>query len=338
MVTVIVPAYNAEKTIQNCINSIQKQSYKDIEIVVIDDGSTDRTKEIVQRLLRKDGRIKIISQYNQGASAARNKGIEKASGEYVTFVDADDEIEPQLIKVLITYLKKYNADYVKTSVIRINKNGQKARFDEKQKIICTSVQEWNEHFFDLMNHGLNSPVGKLYKKSILTKSNVRFNLELVLSEDLIFNLDYLEHVNRLVFLPEAYYKYYIGNSELTVKYRSNLFDCRKKAIELYSDFLKRNQINRDIVPFLYIKLMFSEAIGEVTHGTTKKDRLKKIRKNLKKEEIIKSVNECKATGIMQKILFGMAKTQNAKVIDAGSRIFAFLQNKKWLINFRKVSV
>lgn len=105
MVTVIVPAYNAEKTIQNCINSIQKQSYKDIEIVVIDDGSTDRTKEIVQRLLRKDGRIKIISQYNQGASAARNKGIEKASGEYVTFVDADDEIEPQLIKVLITYYK-----------------------------------------------------------------------------------------------------------------------------------------------------------------------------------------------------------------------------------------
>ena len=110
LVSVIVPVYNTENKLKKCINSVTNSSYTNLEIIIVDDGSEEKTALLCNQLKQQDKRIKVIHQKNKGVSCARNKGIDIAKGEYITFVDADDYIDEKMIKVLLTNLRKYDAD------------------------------------------------------------------------------------------------------------------------------------------------------------------------------------------------------------------------------------
>ena len=110
LVSVIIPAYNIEDYIGRCLDSIISQTYKNLEIIVVDDGSRDHTGEILDNYAKKDRRIKVIHKENGGVSSARNKGIEAAEGDYIGFIDGDDLIEPEMYKTLVDLLEEENAD------------------------------------------------------------------------------------------------------------------------------------------------------------------------------------------------------------------------------------
>ena len=124
-VSVIVPAYNVEGYINDCLESLVNQTLKEIEIIVVNDGSTDRTSEIISKFSAKDSRMKIINQENQGLSAARNNGMQQATGEYIGFVDSDDYIDLDFYEKLYEAAKTNDADISVASILKHKKNYQK---------------------------------------------------------------------------------------------------------------------------------------------------------------------------------------------------------------------
>lgn len=167
MISVIVPVYNTETYLDQCIKSILCQEYKDFELLLIDDGSTDSSYEICASFERTDERVRVIRQENQGQGAARNTGIENSRGEYITFVDSDDWIEPQLLKLLYENLKKYDADI---SCCLTYSSEDKTDFNAEDACIVKNTQEAMSLFAynkDGFNH---SPVAKLFKREVIAEN------------------------------------------------------------------------------------------------------------------------------------------------------------------------
>ncbi len=336
-ISVIIPAYNAENTIEECINSVINQSYKDIEIIVIDDGSLDNTSKIINKIAEKNKNLKIIKQKNQGASVARNTGIQNASGEFIMFIDADDAILPKMIETLVDYQKKYKVDLVKSGICKILDSNKKIFDTCKKNLLYYSKDEIYRNFFEIFSNGLNSPVGKLYKLSIIKENAVYFSKELELSEDLHFNLHYLEVINSALFITEVFYQYYLYNSTVTKKYRKNLFANREKAIVMLDDYLMRNSLDRNIIDYLYIKLVFAAAIQEIEHKVPRKERLKQISFNLNRKEVDNAIINCQPRGKLEKILYGIIKYKNISLIDIFARMISIVKKCNFL-HISRISV
>lgn len=171
-ISVIVPMYNAEKTIERCINSILKQTISAFEIVLINDGSTDRTEDIVRRLQNEKSNIKYFYKENSGVAQTRNYGIEKAQGDYIIFVDADDYIEPNLIEKVFKYIEN-NIEMVKFKLKKIDTNGK-----ELEKIDGPVFNKKNgEDAFDILYYQdtlIDSPCVYLIKRSLFTDNRLEF--------------------------------------------------------------------------------------------------------------------------------------------------------------------
>ena len=140
-ISVVVPIYNTSIYLSKCLESLINQTYKDIEIICINDGSTDNSLEILNKFQKKDNRIKIITQENQGLSAARNKGIVEANGEYISFIDSDDWVDLDFFEKLITALEKEHADIAAGSIIRARKTFSKPRIKYEKEIIAQTFEE-----------------------------------------------------------------------------------------------------------------------------------------------------------------------------------------------------
>ena len=258
-VSVVIPVYNSEKTIGKCLASVQRQTDSDLEIIVIDDGSIDCTSEIVQEIQKKDSRIKYYRQNNQGPSAARNKGIEVASGELLIFVDADDIIMESMVEELKTLREKEKVELVIVNRIRINKfkNKLTSNVVEIPEKKFSSKEKIKQDFFNLLNSGcLNTLWGKLYNLDIIKNNKIKMDEDLDMGEDLQFNLSYMKEISSIYISNKALYIYYQNNSYLTNKFRENMFAKRKKAIDLFYAFLREEHLNTDIISYLYLKLFF----------------------------------------------------------------------------------
>ena len=187
LVSIIIPIYNAEEYIEECIKSIITQTYKNIEIILINDGSRDNSINICKEYLKKDKRIIIINQLNKGVSTARNSGITIAKGEYITFIDADDTIEKEHINHLVNTIKKTKTDLSICGIQRTYK---------KEKNISTNIltetiilDKKNTYKEMLLNQDISGYVwNKLYKKEILNQMKQNyFNESISIAEDYEFN-------------------------------------------------------------------------------------------------------------------------------------------------------
>lgn len=199
-VSIIVPMYNAEKTIKTCIESIISQTYKNIEIIVINDGSKDRSLDLVKNF--DDSRINLITIENSGPSSARNLGIKKATGAYVQFVDSDDYLEPNMTEFLVNEIKKNGNDLVIDGYY-MHSNDRIKPVLFRKRIYKNKVIR--DQILNMYKEGLlNSLWNKLYKIEYI---DTLFDTKVKNGEDLIFNLEYIKNIDTISVVNNCHYHY-----------------------------------------------------------------------------------------------------------------------------------
>lgn len=234
IVSIIVPAYNVDFFISDCLKSLIKQTFEDIEIICINDGSTDNTKAIILTYAEFDSRIKYIEQENQGLSAVRNKGIELAQGDYILFIDSDDWVDENFVETLYQNAKEYDADIATASILRHRDRIQKYRIkydktevltDLKDKLEACAIPKccyvWN----------------KLYKKELI-KAN-RFT-EGVFYEDVLWTPKILKQSNKLVTVTGTQYYYRVNKNSIvkkpqSIKKQEDSYNSKKYIIKFFEE-------------------------------------------------------------------------------------------------------
>lgn len=234
LVSVIIPVYNAKKTIGRCIASVQAQTYKQIEIIIINDGSTDKSAQIIENISNHDKRIHFFTQKNQGVSAARNRGIKHATGNYIQFVDADDWIEKTMTAQLVAQMNE-DVDLV----ICGYQTAQKHIHPEQAGTYEEAI--WQQTIGNLYEQSLlHSPCNKLYKQKHIQKHQLAFQHGLSIGEDFLFNLNYLTHTRKIALQTTVPYIYCHTETSLTRSYQADLFAIQKQLHEAWETFLIKN--------------------------------------------------------------------------------------------------
>lgn len=206
LISVIVPAYNVSQFIEANLTSILKQDYQNFELILIDDGSTDGTDKILDLFAQRDSRIHVLKQRNHGVSHARNTGLKIAKGSYITFIDADDEIEPNYLSYLYRLSQKYDASLVMTNNTYLKKGEQQDKPSEM--VICSEKAAFEMLYYRL-------PIGvytKLYRRD-LVESVQPFSEDLLIGEDFYFNLSVLLQTDHIVVSSAALYQRRLNNPE-----------------------------------------------------------------------------------------------------------------------------
>lgn len=164
LISIIVPIYNVDKYLEECIESLKNQTYKNLEIILINDGSADNSEQICREEAKQDNRIVFINKKNGGAASAKNKGLKVAKGDYITFVDSDDFIEPDMIEYMVNTIKKYNSDIIQCSFINLYKNTEKFKQD---KIVEQRIS--SKDFLELFLTKWDSSLfwNKLFKRDVI---------------------------------------------------------------------------------------------------------------------------------------------------------------------------
>lgn len=221
LISVIVPVYNVAQYLIPCITSILNQNYENIEIILVNDGSTDSSGKICEEFRLKDSRIRIVQKTNGGLSSARNAGLEIAGGDYISFVDGDDYIEQSMISDMYQYIKEMNADIVEVDFSIVKDNYYKKKKNRKFQIVLDKEAALKEFFKG--NKIENSVCNKLYRKSVI--EGIRF-IEGKTSEDFPFNFEVIQNANRVYINKyRSYYNYVIrDNSIVNSGISSNFFD------------------------------------------------------------------------------------------------------------------
>lgn len=234
VISVIIPAYNAERYIEQCLDSLYCQSYKNLEIIVVDDGSTDRTAEIADKFP-----VKLIKQNNQGVSAARNKGILEATGEYIHFMDADDYLNIHFYERLIESAIYTNSDVACCDLV--HERLPKLTTLHKSEVVISTIEDkiWETN---VINHGA---VWKyIIKKSLITDNNHTFDTTLTIGEDQVFAFKLIYWTARVVIVPGATYFYKNRpGSAITAKSRLQVKIIAKKAKDIINNFATENTID-----------------------------------------------------------------------------------------------
>lgn len=243
-VSVIVPVYNVESYLATCVNSLLKQTYKNLEIILVDDGSKDNSGKICELLKAKDSRIEVIHKRNEGLGLSRNAGLERAKGKYVTFVDSDDYLKPKAIEKLVEAATRNCADICIGGFTRVDNKGNEL-FLEKytQQVICNKSRSKNVFARMLgslpeSHESLKMSVWNcLYSLELIKRYHLQFASERkLISEDIIWHSDYFKYVNTSVIIDSELYCYRENGNSLTKSYNSKRF---KLSMDLYFELMRR---------------------------------------------------------------------------------------------------
>lgn len=294
-ISVIIPVYNVEKFLDRCVQSVINQTLQDIEIILVDDESPDNCPQMCDEYAKQDKRIKVVHKKNGGLGFARNSGLEVATGEYVTFLDSDDFVELNTYETLYNEARNNQLDICYFQHCRYLNDGTKVY----KKNLVTEVEyvETNEEVqrFLLNMVGAHPTERKprdysmsvcmgIFKLNIVQNCNIRFVSERdVASEDLIFHLSLLPHINRIGILPNVFYNYYINPNSITTNYNEQKYLRLIKCLDVVKDFLDKSfeyniysghyysQILR-----IYKVILKFESLNENISKTDKKKRIAKI--------------------------------------------------------------
>ncbi len=254
-VSVIVPVYNSQNNIQRCLDSLLRQNHLSIEIIIINDGSTDRSREICIEYRNKSSKIVYIEQENKGVSEARNRGILKARGKYVMFCDSDDYYMENAIACLWENVEQYSPDLVIGGV-------KKTIYGEVETVYCKnsvirSKEEKDKMIIELTkNYMLNQMWAKLYRRDIIIKQKILLKAGLTSGEDLEWLCRFMVHANKICITEKIVYHYIVSNqNSLSQKFSSDFFSrieqsfeslqylyVQEKMMKQYEDILIERQI------------------------------------------------------------------------------------------------
>ena len=323
-VSVIVPVYNVEEYLPKCLDSLINQTLKDIEIIVVNDGSPDNSQKIIDEYRKKDKRIISIVKENGGLGSARNIGLEKAKGEYISYVDSDDWIELDMLEQMYAEAKNQNAEIVICSFKNVYDNRSEEVFID-QNLINDTLNQKNNKILNLV-----SACCKIYKRKFLLESKITF-AENIWYEDFAYATKVLAKANNIGFVNEALYNYYIR--EKSIMHNDNII----KSLDLITafddiiDFYRNN----DLYDIYYDELEFL-AIDHFSYGMArviksygnKKDKkyvlekydeyLRKHFDNLKKNKYLCYFSKKK------KLIYSLLLKKNYKLVEI---IFKLRGNK-----------
>ena len=238
-VSVIVPVYNTEKYLRKCLDSILGQSYQNLEIILVDDGSTDKSGDIIDEYQKKDGRVVTIHKKNGGQSSARNLGIKNASGEFIGFVDSDDEVDVDFVKELL--FDKTEAILKMSNMLRCDSKIQKSNtiYSNKDRSFNSSRENILKALIE--DGKLYPVVNKLFSSEIIKFKELRFNEGLNFAEDLDFVLRYLSgEEKRIIFTKKPLYVYNFKTESSTMKKVSANKNNWKRSFEDLKSWAGKN--------------------------------------------------------------------------------------------------
>jgi len=269
LITVIVPVYNTEKYLDRCITSIINQTFRDIEILLINDGSTDNSLKILLEYAKKDKRVRIINQVNKGLSAARNTGIKVANGAYILHVDSDDWIEPDMCEAMYNEAKKYDADIVTSHVY----------FDYPRKKILkkepyNGISGFNDFLITFtVKRGINSVCNKLIKRDLYLLNNIEHYEDISLGEDSSALLRLIVFARAIVAVNKAFYHYDIKTSSMTGSAKKNVMEYIQ-GLSKVENFYRQNNVKTDLFPLLRLKIAYINLYGNMHTDTDAYRKLK----------------------------------------------------------------
>ncbi|GAB6168214.1 glycosyltransferase [Clostridium carnis] len=253
-VTIILPIYNVEKYLEECLNSILQQTLNDYEVVAINDGSTDKSLEILLSYKDKFQRIKIINQENSGLSASRNIGINNAEGDYILFLDSDDMLRKDAIETLYKLANENNLDLVVYDGFRIDEINNKE--DKKkycrEKIFKNNVLNKDEYFKGTIKKGMLHSQFHFYKREFLNKNNLRFR-EGLLHEDELFSMTSYEYLNTVGYCnKQLYIRRYRSDSIMSTHIYENIKSLKSYEYILwqFSEIKNNNLENKQLVKLI----------------------------------------------------------------------------------------
>lgn len=252
LISIIVPVYNTEPYLEQCLNSLVNQSLKDIEIIVVDDGSPDKSFEIYNKFAASDPRVKIIRKENAGVSEARNTGMDMATSSFFMFVDSDDWMPLNGCEILYNEYLRTKADLVVADVYKVV-DGKIKRCDVFKNPFTTEdpdfIKKYQKSCIGYCYNpdpaikwniaGLGSPWNKLYNKRIIEEHNLRFDPYVKgIYDDNLFTLHYLMHVNRVTYVKEPVYYYKTVSGSLTEGYKKNLMEINSRIFQRINEFIE----------------------------------------------------------------------------------------------------
>lgn len=304
-VSIIIPCYNIEKHLAKCINSILMQTCSDFELILIDDGSTDNTKVVCNKFFKQDSRIKLFYQENAGVSAARNLGIQKASGELLMFIDGDDFIKKDYIQHLTINFREGNWPICGMINIRnedavYNKYFQSLLDNYPERIMSRS------NFMDLLKyHSFSSPCARIYSSKVIKDNALEFDTNVSYQEDLLFNLDYIKYVKKVLLIDYFGYNYIEHNISSSGRFHKN-FDHIDLLFQNLNKFVKSNNDESILKEFILQTTL--RKISNVFHRKSlmsKKDKLHELDQLFKSNYFQFSsdyINNLKINIILKRIL------------------------------------
>ena len=299
MVSVIIPIYNAEKYIEECIQSIVNQTYNDLEILCIFDGSTDESYKICEKISKKDSRVKLIIKENGGVSSTRNLGIEVSCGEFLIFVDADDYIEKNCIEKMVKLLEEHNSDIVQVGYFR--------NFEDKNNSQIEIYEDVSKDDFELsiisMKHDVEMPKelfqfrcvwGKLYKRKLINE--IRFKTDTYFFEDGLFNLEILDNVKKITCTTEQLYYYRYDINSANNRFKNDIIEISKTNIKYLKELLeKKDEIIFDEYYSLYVfeclKIIIDSYLFHESNNCTLKEKKNIFQKMLFEELDVNSLSK-----------------------------------------------
>lgn len=297
LISFVVPVYNAERTLHDCVRSLIKQTFGNIEIILVNNCSTDESLGKCNELAKEDERVKVVDIAEKGVSAARNRGIELATGEYVAFVDADDWIDPNVCKLFADLNAKHNYDlfcysaqYHKkgktTTTYLFGKDIELLSQNQKEELQIKVFAPQAPYFkYKTNTRFAGSAWGKFYKREILQKKNLRFATETIISEDVLFNTLSLDYFYRIGYTKRCFYHYEQSVGSAQNRYRPNSDKYFMFVIERIQEWLLntgKDQRFVDAANCLFVHYLFGALKEDLFHKdnkrsyTEKSNKLKKI--------------------------------------------------------------
>ena len=238
-VSIIIPVYNSEKYLRQCFDSVVNQTLKDIEIIIINDGSTDNTLKIVQEYATKYKNIKVIDKQNEGCYKARNIGLETATGEYIAFLDSDDYIEHNIYEKLFLKAKQTDADIVSSNYYISQDNKLKiVDFSSSAKLL----KKTNNNLIGAENVLLDAIIwSRIFKRQMLIDKGIKFHSDIYMADDAFFQIVTMLNSEKIVYIPDILYTYRISRKDsITTSYNEKNFDCIKVAKEIMDYVIANN--------------------------------------------------------------------------------------------------
>lgn len=330
-ISVIIPVYNAEMYLEECIESLRNQSLKEIEMIFVNDGSTDKSLDILNKYKEIDKRIKIINQSNKGPSAARNLGIINSKGKYLSFVDADDWIDVDMYKEMYDVTVKSNklVDIVVSDII-IYKSRDNYKYSREldleeglygYKLIREKIIP---KFFK--NSSFNSMANKIFRGEIIRSNNILLDESLYYAEDWKFNVEFFKYLKTLYYINKPFYYYRRGHNSSSCEYNENTFNHNgvvlynnRKAYSGYFNIDKYEGANELLNIMRHCILM--EVLKK---NVSKREKIKRINDIISKEEVneaIEHVNK-KNISIKEKFIYIVTQRKKSKLMYIYSLIVA----------------